>query len=86
MAELLKGQVADTNTNTHVHDLFHEDAQVRRSLLKVNVDVELSASNFPARVSSIRAASSPASRGGGSNCLCGSQCSSVPGMEFSPPV
>lgn len=27
-AELMKGG-ADTNTNTHVHDLFHEDAQVR---------------------------------------------------------
>lgn len=27
-AGLLKGGVADTNTNTHVHDLFHEDAQV----------------------------------------------------------
>lgn len=26
-AELLKGGVPDTNTNTHVHDLFHEDAQ-----------------------------------------------------------
>ncbi|KAL6100656.1 slc12a8 [Pungitius sinensis] len=27
MAALLNGAVADTNTNTHVHDLFHEDAQ-----------------------------------------------------------
>lgn len=29
-AGLLKGGVADTNTNAHVHDLFHEDAQVGR--------------------------------------------------------
>lgn len=28
-AELLKGGSADVNANTHVHDLFHEDAQVR---------------------------------------------------------
>ncbi|XP_075960183.1 solute carrier family 12 member 8 [Anarhichas minor] len=27
VAALLKGRVADTNTTTHVHDLFHEDAQ-----------------------------------------------------------
>ncbi|TNN52808.1 Solute carrier family 12 member 8 [Liparis tanakae] len=27
MAEPLKREAADTNTNTHVHDLFHEDAQ-----------------------------------------------------------
>ncbi|XP_068428643.1 solute carrier family 12 member 8 [Clinocottus analis] len=27
VAALLKGGVADTNTNAHVHDLFHEDAQ-----------------------------------------------------------
>lgn len=27
-AELLKEQVPDTNANTHVYDLFHEDAQV----------------------------------------------------------
>ncbi|XP_037345509.2 solute carrier family 12 member 8 isoform X2 [Pungitius pungitius] len=27
VAALLNGAVADTNTNTHVHDLFHEDAQ-----------------------------------------------------------
>lgn len=25
---LVKGGIADINTNTHVHDLFHEDAQV----------------------------------------------------------
>lgn len=28
-AGLLKGGDADNNTNAHVHDLFHEDAQVR---------------------------------------------------------
>ncbi|XP_068590314.1 solute carrier family 12 member 8-like [Cebidichthys violaceus] len=27
VSALLKGRVADTNTTTHVHDLFHEDAQ-----------------------------------------------------------
>ena len=27
-AGLLEEGVQDTNTNTHVHDLFHEDAQV----------------------------------------------------------
>lgn len=27
-AGLLKGGVPDNNTNTHVYDLFHEDAQV----------------------------------------------------------
>ncbi len=27
-AGLLKGEVPDTQTNTPVHDLFHEDAQV----------------------------------------------------------
>lgn len=26
---LLEGVLLDTNTNTHVHELFHEDAQVR---------------------------------------------------------
>ena len=28
-AGLLTGGDADTSTSTHVHDLFHEDAQVR---------------------------------------------------------
>lgn len=28
VAGLLKDRVPDTSTNTHVHDLFHEDAQV----------------------------------------------------------
>lgn len=33
-----------------------------------------------------RAFSTLANRGGGSNCSCGSRCSSAPGMEFSPPA
>lgn len=33
-AQLLNGGVTDSNTNTHVHDLFHEDAQVRCVPLK----------------------------------------------------
>ncbi len=37
-------------------------------------------------VSLLRASSSRASRGGGSNCLYGSRCSLEPGMEFSPPA
>lgn len=28
-AGLLEGGVTQDNTHTHVHDLFHEDAQVR---------------------------------------------------------
>lgn len=36
-AGLLKRGVADTNSNTHVQDLFHEDAQVWCLRLKMNV-------------------------------------------------